>query len=609
MRDADTILTTVQKRGTTGLPLLHVYRMLYCKELYLRAYAKLYANAGALTPGSTPETVDGMTEAKIDTIIAALRAERYHWKPARRTYIPKANGKRRSLGLPTWSDKLLQEVIRTLLEAYYEPQFSQHSHGFRPHRGCHTALSTIQRTWNGTRWFIEGDIAHCFDTIDHDVLLTIIGERIHDNRFLGLIRRLLQGGYLEDWRHHRTYSGTPQGGVLSPLLANIYLDRLDRYITTVLIPMYTRGDYRRKNPPYARLTGDIQRARASGQRKRATALRKQRHQLPSVDPRDPNYRRLRYLRYADDFILGFAGPRAEAEDIKQHIATFLHQELRLTLSLEKTHITHATNDAARFLGYDIVSQHDNTQCVNGRRTINGCIGLRVPKEKIQAYCARYLQHGNPIHRMELVPESDYAIISRYQQEYRGIVQYYILAYDVSRLNRLRWTMQTSLLKTLACKHRSSVSKMYAQFRTTCQLPDGSTLVCMETRVNREGKPPLIARFGGIPLRRNKEAVVRDTFPKPINNQRSELLQRVQARTCELCGATHQVEVHHIRKLADLRKKGRKERPAWQTLMIARQRKTLVVCRPCHQAIHQGTIDRRLTGLGISWNTLLESRVR
>jgi group II intron reverse transcriptase/maturase len=609
MRDAETILTTVQKRGTTGLPLLHVYRMLYCKELYLRAYAKLYSNAGAMTPGSTTETVDGMTETKIETIIAALRAERYHWKPTRRMYIPKANGKRRPLGLPTWSDKLLQEVIRTILEAYYEPQFSQHSHGFRPGRGCHTALSTIQRTWNGTRWFIEGDITSYFDTINHDVLLTIIGERLPDNRFLELLRRLFQAGYLEDWRHHRTYSGTPQGGVLSPLLANIYLDRFDQYVTDVLIPMYTRGERRQPNPTYTRLTAQIQSAQAQGQRQHAKRLRQQRQHLSSVDPYDPHYRRLRYIRYADDFLLGFAGPRAEAEEIKEHLAWFLHQELRLTLSHDKTAITHAISNAARFLGYDIVNQQDNAQCTNGRRTLNGHMGLRVPKEKIQAYSARYLRHGKPIHRTELMGESDYSIISQYQQEYRGIVQYHILAYDVSRLNRLHWIMQTSLLKTLAHKHRSSVTKMSAQFRTTCHLPDGSTLTCLETQVSREGKPPLVARFGGIPLRRKQEAVLVDTLPKPINNARSELLQRMQANVCELCGADQSIEVHHIRKLADLHKKDGKERPAWKQLMIARQRKTLVVCRPCHQAIHQGTIDNRLAGLGISWNKLLESRVR
>lgn len=158
MRTAQTILTVIQERGKRKLPLERVYKMLFNRELYLAAYAKLYSNSGAMTKGVTNETVDGMSIQKIDNIIAALRDERYQWKPVRREYIPKKNGKKRPLGLPTWSDKLLQEVIRMILEAYYEPQFSEHSHGFRPNRACHTALQEIQ-VWKGTKWFIEGDIS------------------------------------------------------------------------------------------------------------------------------------------------------------------------------------------------------------------------------------------------------------------------------------------------------------------------------------------------------------------------------------------------------------------------------------------------------------------
>jgi len=163
MQNANTLLTVIRERGRRGLPLERIYRMLFNRELYLWAYAKLSSNKGAMTKGITPETVDGMALEKIDTIIEALRYERYQWKPVRRTYIPKPNGKVRPLGIPTWSDKLLQEVLRTILETFYEPQFSQYSHGFRPERGCHTALQDIQQMWTGTRWFIEGDISKYFD--------------------------------------------------------------------------------------------------------------------------------------------------------------------------------------------------------------------------------------------------------------------------------------------------------------------------------------------------------------------------------------------------------------------------------------------------------------
>jgi len=229
MRSAETVLGIIRERGRRGLPLEDVYRQLFNPLLFLRAYGRIARNAGALTPGSTAETVDGMSLEKIRAIIALLRQERYRWRPVRRTFIAKKGTlKKRPLGLPTWSDKLLQEVVRSILEAYYEPQFSSRSHGFRPNRGCHTALTEVRQHGTGTRWFIEGDIAQCFDRLDHQVLLAILRERIHDNRFLRLIVQLLKAGYLEDWRFNRTLSGTPQGGVVRPILANVYLERLEQ---------------------------------------------------------------------------------------------------------------------------------------------------------------------------------------------------------------------------------------------------------------------------------------------------------------------------------------------------------------------------------------------
>lgn len=282
MRDADTVLAIVRERGRQGLPLERIYRMLFNPDLYLRAYARLYHKEGAMTPGATPETVDGMTQRKIATLIDDLRQERYRWTPVRRVYIPKANGKRRPLGICTWQDKLLQEVIRSILEAYYEPQFSQHSHGFRPGHGCHSALREVQAEWTGTRWFIEGDIRGCFDTIDHDVLTAILGDKLHDGRFLRLIQRLLQSGYLEDWVYNNTYSGTPQGSVVSPILANIYLDRLDQYVETILIPQYTAGEKRGRNPEYRAVRFQVQQAEKKGDREAARVLRKQMQALPSL---------------------------------------------------------------------------------------------------------------------------------------------------------------------------------------------------------------------------------------------------------------------------------------------------------------------------------------
>jgi Reverse transcriptase (RNA-dependent DNA polymerase)/Type II intron maturase len=470
------------------------------------------------------------------------------------------------------------------LEAYYEPQFSDLSHGFRAGRGCHTALTDVTNTWKGTTWFIEGDISDCFGTLDHQVLLAILAEKIHDNRFLRLLRNMLQAGYLEDWVWHPTHSGAPQGGVVSPILSNIYLHRLDEYVEKVLIPQYTRGVVRRSNPVYRKVVNDRAHARAHGDHRTARELRKRMRQLPRGDPHDPGYRRLRYLRYADDHLLGFTGPKAEAEEIKAQLARFLRDDLKLELSAAKTLITHARTGAARFLGYEITVQHANQKIINGRRQVNGVIALRVPRDVIKAKCTPYLRRGKPTQRNPLVNEDDHTIIATYGAEYRGLVEYYLLAGDVWRLNRLEWVMTTSLLKTLARKHDSTVSTMAARYKATISTPHGPRR-CFQVSVERDGRKPLTARFGGIPLRRQKKAVLHDRDPPPVIVRRKELIGRLLARRCEMCQRTGPpVQIHQIRKLADLAAPGQPP-PAWKRLMSQRRRKTLVVCDACHDAIH------------------------
>ena len=584
MQNAETVLEVLRERGRRGLPLDELYRQLYNPQLYLLAYGRIYSNQGAMTPGPDAETADGMTMGKIERIIDALRHERYRFKPVRRHYIPKKDGKQRALGLPSWSDKLLGEVIRLLLEAYYEPQFSDRSHGYRPDRGCHTALREVAVTWSGTTWFIEGDISRCFDELDHSVALQTLGEKIRDNRFLRLVGQMLRAGYLEDWVWNATLSGAPQGGVVSPILSNIYLDRLDKFVETVLLSEYTRGVRRSLNPAHKRVTNGIWRARKRGDRAAVRALRKQQRTLPTLDPRDPGYRRLRYVRYADDILLGFAGPKAEAEEIKRRLGQFLRDQLKLELSETKTLITHARTDAARFLGYEVTVGHDDRKITAGRRSVNGAIQLRVPTVVIKAKCARYMRRGKPERRPELKNEEDYSIISRYGAKYRGIVQYYLLAGDVHRLDRLHWVMLTSLLKTLACKYGSSVSKMARRYGARIETPHGPRK-CMQVSVERgEGRKPLVATFGGIPLRRQKNAVLIDREPVRDAVRGSELIRRLVAGRCELCGQAEKVQVHQIRKLADL---GTPEqpKPKWMQHMAKRRRKTLVVCDTCHASIH------------------------
>jgi group II intron reverse transcriptase/maturase len=563
---------------------------MYNSSLYLTAYGKLYRNKGAMTEGAMGETVEGMSLDKIETIIKALRDGTFQWRPVRRAYIPKKKGKLRPLGLPDWSDKVVQEVMRLLLNAYYEPQFSGYSHGFRPERGCHTALREIKK-WDGTAWFIEGDISKCFDKLDHQVLLMVLRENIHDEKFIRLISELLEAGYLENWEYHATLSGTPQGGVLSPLLANIYLDRLDEYVEQELMPEYTKGEARKRNAAYDNMYMKAYRARKAGRTEEAKLLRQLQQQLSRSDPNDPDFRRLRYVRYADDFLLGFNGPKEEAEEIKQKLEAFLREELKLELSQAKTLITHARTGVARFLGYEIHTIQNDRKQTKGKRSVNGQIGFCVPKDVIQTKCQDYTEEGKPIHRPELLVNGVFDIISRYQAEYRGLVEYYRMAYNLSHaFSRLRWDMEGSLTKTLAHKEQIPVTQVYRKYRATI-IVGGKPYKGLQTTIDRQGKEPLVAKWGGIPLMWNIKAVL-DDQPKRIWSTRSELEQRLLADTCEYCGAQERCQTHHVRALKDLQVKGRKPRPRWMELMAARQRKTMVVCKTCHEDITHGRPMRR-----------------
>jgi group II intron reverse transcriptase/maturase len=587
MQDAEVVLDVLRERGREGLPLTQLYRQMFNKKLYLLAYGRIYSNQGAMTPGACGETADGMSEGMIEEIIELMRFERYRFAPARRVYIPKKNGRLRPLGVTSWRDKLVGEVVRLILEAIWEPSFSSRSHGFRKGRGCHTALRQVRDTWTGTVWFIEGDISDCFGSVDHEILLRILGEKIGDQRFLRLIRGMLRAGYLEDWDYRDTLSGVPQGGVVSPVLSNIYLHKLDEFVERELIPQHTRGSRRKEHPEYGKLGRRLAGARQRGDRAAARGLRRQMRMLPSTDPMDPGYRRLFYCRYADDVLLGFIGPKAEAEQIKAKLARFLRETLALELNPDKTLITHARTGAARFLGYQITVQYCNTRLTRGRRMINGKAALRVPKDVIKAKCAPYRRRGKPWHRSGLQNLDDYDIVRIFAAEYRGVVNYYLLAQDAWRLHALRWTAETSMLKTLAAKHRSTVAKMAARHKAEVSTSDGPR-VCFEARRKREGKKDLVARFGGIPLKQDRRAVITDPAPVPVLAPRKELIHRLRKRCCELCEHGATVAVHQVAKLAHLGRPGPGQ-PAWAALMAKMRRKTLIVCAACHDHIHASPV--------------------
>ena len=584
MQSADTVLKVLRDRGRRKLPLERLYRQLFNEQLFLIAYGRIYANDGAMTPGVDGKTPDGMSLETIRDIIDRLRAERYRFAPVRRVYIPKKNGARRPLGLPAWSDKLVGEVVRLLLEAYYEPQFSARSHGFRTGRGCHTALDEIASTWTGTTWFIEGDIADCFGSLDHEVMLTILAEQIQDKRFLQLVKGMLRAGYLEDWTWYATHSGAPQGGVISPILSNIYLDRLDTFVEKELVPAWTRGTARRNNRAYGNVTARIGYWKSKGDRDKVKSFRRLQQSIPSKDVHDPDYRRLRYIRYADDHLLGFAGTKAEAEQVKNELAAFLRNDLKLDLSTEKTLITHARTHKARFLGYNIWTRQADTWHTKGGRSLNGSIALGVPPEAVNARCRSYLRRqSKPLIRNDLIRTSDYNIVAAFGAEYRGYVQYYQLAGNINWLNKLRGVMERSMTSTLAAKYRRPPWVMRHRYQATVVTPYGKRR-CFEAVQRTPSGTVFTARFGGIPLRRRKHARLIDgAWP---TRRGTHLIARLTAGICELCESPDGITVHHVKRLADLNRYSPTAVPPWVQAMRDSRRKTLIVCARCHGSIHQ-----------------------
>lgn len=394
--------------------------------------------------------------------------------------------------------------------------------------------------------------------------------------------------------------------MISPILSNIYLDRLDKFVENTLIPVYTRGQERERNKLYYRTTATVSYLRREGRIEEAKRLSQELRRMPTRNPTDPDYRRLRYVRYADDFLLGFTGPRVEAEDIKQRIGQFLRDTLKLDLSDTKTLLTHASTENARFLSYDIsITRNDETRNQKGNRSLNGQVTLRIPPIVVQEHCKPYLAGGKPIHRAEMLPNDVFSTISTYQAKYRGVVNYYLFAVNLRDLSKIKWVMEASLTKTLACKLKISVQEVYRRYRTVLNTPNGKRLGIQKT-VERAGKPPLIATWGGIGLVRNMKATLNDTPPR-IWNGRTELIQRLLADTCELCGSRDRVVVHHIRVIRDLQKWRRAARPKWVVTMAERQRKTLAVCHNCHRHIHRdglaGNVAARRQRRG-----LLESRM-
>lgn len=601
MRSPERVLNSLNEHSKdSSYKFERLYRLLFNEELFYVAYQKIASNGGSTTKGSDGRSIDGMSLARIETLIASLKDESYQPHPSRRVHIPKKNGKTRPLGIPAFEDKLVQEVVRMILEAIYEGHFETTSHGFRPKRSCHTALLHIQKTFNGAKWFIEGDIKGFFDNIDHDVLVGILRERISDDRFIRLIRKFLKAGYVEDWTFHNTYSGTPQGGIVSPILANIYLDKLDKYVKEY-IQHFDMGTKRRPGKESNNLANERKRTVRKlkkvkdGTEKaalvaRLKAIEQERAAFPSGDEMDGSYRRLKYIRYADDFILGVIGSKEDALRIKEDIKSFLSASLALELSEEKTLITH-TGKSAKFLGYEITVTRNNHQRrdVQGRlrRTYGKRVRLNVSmatlRDKLLEYGAMEIKLRNgkevwkPKCRSGLIFNDDLEILDRYNRETVGFCNYYLIANNCVVLHNFRYIMEYSMYKTFAGKYRSTVRKINKKYRYNKLFT-----------VKYEQKGAIKSRtFYKTSFKRRTTAFNGscDIEPYSIADvSRTNLTDRLKAEKCELCGATGKLIMHHVRNLKDL-----KGKESWKRLMSARKRKTIALCPSCHRLRHLGKV--------------------
>lgn len=601
-------LETLPDLSRAGKKVNGLFRLLTCRPLWAKGLDRIKRNKGAGTPGVDGTLMADIGETGIEAIIQQLMDGTYIPQPARRVYIPKANGKLRPLGIPTAKDRLVQEVVRSILDAIYEPIFSEHSHGFRRGRSCHTALETISDVWMGVKWLVEVDIKGYFDNIDHSVLLDLLGKRIEDRKFLALINGMLKAGFLEQWTFNETHSGTPQGGIVSPLLANVYLHELDLFVEES-IRHFGKGEKRAKNPEYNRLAvqtyklrtriGQLREAEREDEAKAILEehdrLRARMLMLPSKNPMDPGYKRLRYIRYADDFLLGVIGSKEEARVVMASVRQFLTDTLRLEVSAEKSGV-HKATDGVPFLGYDIRTYSGNRKVIHqaaeghkgAMRSMSDRMQLSVPRKRVQAFTARkgygHYDVGRGIHRGGLIHCDDVEIAIIYNTEFRGFARYYAMAFDAKRkLNKLQLIWQQSLYRTLAAKHKSTVAKMVGRFKVS----PGNYVVWQEEKGERVGVKVWSLRDLDTESSKGWTVDVVSDAAR-LSLARTRLADRVNARWCAECGTdAGPIHLHHVNPM---RKAAREPVPRATS---GRRRRTVPLCKRCHKLLHAGRLpDRR-----------------
>lgn len=604
MRDAERTLEVLGNISTKNheYRFKRLYENLYNEDFYIRAYLKLAPHEGNMTKGTDGKTIDGFGFETVESIIQRMKLEQYQPKPSRLKYIEKKNGKLRPLGVANFEDKLVQEVLREILEAIYEPVFKDSSHGFRPGRSCHTAMRRIQLTGKGASWVIEGDLSNFFGTIDHDILLKILAKRIDDGRVLGLIRKFLKAGYLNGSSFEESELGTPQGSVLSPILANIYLHEFDEFMET-LKREYDKGKFRKVSSEYQIWISRWRRAKKGIGNYGIRESHEHMVKLNTRDPMDPNYRRLQYTRYADDFTVFISGSKMETMEIRDRIADYLSQELKLVLNLEKTKITNLNDENPRFLGFEIHKLiYDPKDRHSPRKSANGSLMLLMPKDVIDKKMKDVSKGYKPTPRKGVSGFSIEHLIRLYNAEFEGLYNYYAIAPNVSsRMRSYRWMHLRSLQRTIAWKEHIPVGKVLKKYSVPTNRKDGHG-IRMAFGIVRKGKAPVIYF---------DKSIVHKTFPQDIPKDSpaefgKELRDRLMLKTCEVCGSHDLIEVHHVRNLGQTvedYKQRKKALPDWVRLMHNWNRKTLVLCSQCHKALHRGRLkipEERL-GSGLRGN--------
>lgn len=574
-----------------------LYRLMYKEDLYIIAYERIKSEPGNMTPGTDEETLDGFSLEAIRKLIHQMRDQSFHFKPARTEYIPKSNGKMRRLGIPTVKDKIVQEVMRMILQAIYDspegPYFTDASHGFRPLRSCHTALREFRNKWSAVNWIIEGDIRACFDEIDHEVLESILRKKIQDERFINLVRKLLSAGYMDMQGPRKdSLAGTPQGGIVSPILANIYLHELDQKVEELRLRL-EKGKTKRPNLAYKRLAYHKLRLRLKGETnsKRYKELTKQLRRTPSTDTADPNFVRIKYLRYADNWILGLQGSHALAEQIKEEVKTFLKDTLKLELSDEKTHITNARTEEAFFLGTTlqigrggepvIVTTTNRWGKPFKRRSTGWETVMKTPIPRIIAKLAERgicTAKGEPIGKRGWINLDVDQILSLYSGINRGIQNYYRFTDNFVDLSRIQYIVQHSCARTLAQKFKRSPAHIFRKHGRNLKFR-------IQTAQNKERQVTLYLntdwtkRRDGFASGRTNVDIVQMALRM---RTRSKLDQ-----ACCICGSTDKVIMHHIRHI---RKAGGKPLTGFNAILRALNRKQIPVCESCHQKILANTME-------------------